>query len=493
MHRFCNKWQYTNCMSCFEVTHSSQNPPSHIVKMSHYRLVILILTLLLAALAARADGVDDYLRAQMEKNHIPGLAVAIIRDGKIIKLQGYGQANLEWDSRVTTNTAFQLASSTKPMTGTALMLLVQEGKIALDDKISKYLPDSPATWQDISVRHLITHSSGLKDDLSQQKIVTVEDAVKAASALPLNYQPGERSAYGLIDFVVLTRIIEKVTGKKFQDFLRERIFEPLGMTATKFDNATEDGPIRVSDLVKQRASIYSWGGGKQKPFAFLYSSWAYSAGGLYSSASDLSKWVVALDNGKLLSRASLEQMWARQKLNDGKDNSFGIGWVIKTYHGRKTVGHSGGPALADILRFPDEKLTIVVLTNQQRLFPRLAEGVADFFIPAPPLRETRGIEDNDEKLTFMLRAVLLDAAQGKVNADLFDSEALKSLVPAFKDFGPVFFSSLDPLQSFVLVEQSTESERRIRRYRTLFGKKPVIWTFVLSKDGKIISMEPTSE
>ena len=93
----------------------------------------------------------------------------------------------------------------------------------------------------------------------------------------------------------------------------------------------------------------------------------------------------------------------------------------------------------------------------------------------------------------MLRSVLLDAAQGKVNADLFDSEAQKSLVPAFKDFGPVFFSSLDPLQSFVLVEQSAERERRIRRYRALFGKQQIIWTFVLSKDGKIISMEPTSE
>jgi CubicO group peptidase (beta-lactamase class C family) len=246
-------------------------------------------------------------------------------------------------------------------------------------------------------------------------------------------------------------------------------------------------------LVKQRASVYNWNEGRQKSFAFLFSSWAYSAGGLYSSASDLSKWVVALDKGKLLSRASLEQMWARQKLNNGKDNSFGIGWVIKTYHGRKAVGHSGGPALADILRFPDDELTIVVLTNQQRLFPRLAEGVADFFIPAPPLREKPSVEDDDKKLTLMLRSVLLDAAQDKVNADLFSSDAQKSLVPAFKDFGPVFFSSLDPLQSFVLIEQSVEGETRVRRYRALFGKKAVIWSFVLSKDDKIISMEPTSE
>ena len=461
--------------------------------MNYYHLAVLTLMLLLAAPATRADSVDEYLKAQMERNHIPGLAVAIIRDGRMIKLQGYGQANLEWNSLATANTPFQLASSTKPITGTALMLLVQEGKIALDDKIAKYLPDAPVAWQNITVRNLVTHSSGLKDDLGQQTIVTVEDAVKAAAALPLTYQPGEKSAYGLIDYVVLTLIIEKVTGAKFQDFLRKRVFEPLGMKSTKFDNATEDGPIRISDLVKQRASIYNWIEGKPKTFAFLYPAWTYSAGGLYSSASDLSKWAIALDTGKLLSRASLEQMWARQKLNNGKENSFGVGWVIKTYHGKKTVGHSGGPALADILRFPDEKLTIIVLTNQQRLFPRLAEGVADLFIPAPPIREIRGIADTDAKLTLILWEVLLDAAQGKVNADLFNSEAQKSLVPAFRDFGPVFFISLDPLQSFVLVEQSAEGERRIRRYRALFGKKPIIWTFVLGKDGKIISMEPTSE
>lgn len=461
--------------------------------MNYHHLGVITLMLLLAAPAIHADGVDEYLKTQMQKNHIPGLAVAIIRHGRMVKLQGYGQANLEWNSLATANTAFQLASSTKPITGTALMLLVQEGKIALDDKISKYLPDAPVAWQNITVRNLVTHSSGLKDDLGPHKIVTVEDAVKAASALPLTYQPGEKSTYGLIDFVVLTLIIEKVTGAKFQNFLRERIFEPLGMTATRFDNATEDGSIRVSDLVKQRASVYNWTEGKQKTFAFLFPAWTYSAGGLYSSASDLSKLVIALDTGKLLSRASLDQMWAGQKLNNGKDNSFGIGWVIKTYHGKKTVGHSGGPALADILRFPDEELTIIVLTNQQRLFPRLAEGVADFFIPPPPLREIRGIADTDEKLTLILREVLREAAQGKVNADLFNSEAQKSLVPAFRDFGPVFFSSLDPLQSFVLVGQSAEGGKRIRRYRALYGNKPIIWTFVLSEDGKIISMEPTSE
>lgn len=463
------------------------------VKVKRYcSSIVSLLLLLVAPSTARADEVDDYLRAQMERNHIPGLSVAIVRDGKVVKLKGYGLANLEWDAPVTPDTAFQLASATKPLTGTALMLLVEEGKIALDDRISKYLPDAPQAWSGITVQHLVTHSSGIRDDLGQKKVTTVEDAVKAAAELPLAYRPGEKSAYGLSDYVVLMHIIERVAGKPFQTFLRERLFDPLGISATRFDNMVENGPIRTSDVVKRRASVYNWEGGTQQTFAFLYAPWAYSAGGLYASAADLATWVVALDTGRLLKKESREQMWAGRKLGGGKENPFGMGWVIGSYHGRRTAGHSGGPALADILRFIDDKLTIIVLTNQEKLYPHLAQGVADQYVPTPPL-EGGGIEDNDPNTTLRLKAVLLDAAQGKVDPTPFTPEAQAGFVPALKNFGPVYFDSLDPLRSFVLIEQKDEGHRRIRRYRALFGRKSVIWTFELTEEGKIISIEPRAE
>lgn len=254
------------------------------------------------------------------------------------------------------------------------------GEIQLDARVAEYLPQVPASWQAITLRHLALHTSGIPDDLGDVR--SVEDAVDAASRLPLEYDPGEKVRYGLTDFVVLTRILQTVTGVDFQVLLRDRLLSPLGMTSTRFDNTTElpDHPVRVSNIVPRRASVYDWDRDAQRLFAFLFPAWTYSAGGLYSSASDLAGWAAALDGGNLLTPESLREMWTRQRLNNGGEGPFGIGWIVDEHRGRKVTGHSGGPALADIVRFPDENLIIAVLTNQQNLRPYLAMGVADLLL-----------------------------------------------------------------------------------------------------------------
>ena len=465
----------------------------HFIKNYHLAFIALLLLFVTPCPVLRADEVDDYLKAQMKKNHIPGLAVTIIRNGKITKLKGYGLANLEWNQPVTPNTAFQLASSTKPFTGTALMLLVDEGKLSLGDKVAKYVPDAPVEWQDITIRHLATHSSGIRDDVELAKDATIEEYVKTAAKLPLSYRPGERSSYGISGYIVLRYIIEKVSGQAFPDFIKTRLVDRLGLTSTQFDFSADADGIRTSDVIKERASVYNWDNGKYKNYSFLFTERGYTAGGLLSSVADLAKLAVALDTGSLLSNKSLEQMWSEDVLADGRRNTFGVGWVVKNYNGRKTVGHSGGPALSDILRFPVEKLTIVVLTNGQKLYPYLAQGVADLFIPPPPLREVKGVEDNDPAITQMLKTMLLDATQEKVNDSLFTVESQRQFLPAFKTFALPFFKSLDPLQSWVLIEHKKTEKSILRRYRAVYGKKVIIWNFELSTDGKIISMEPSSE
>jgi CubicO group peptidase (beta-lactamase class C family) len=152
------------------------------------------------------------------------------------------------------------------------------------------------------------------------------------------------------------------------------------MTSTRFDYAREDGPIRVSDVIPRRASIYNWDGTAQRLFAFLFPIRTYAAGGLYSSARDLATWAAALDRGTLLQPGSLREMWTRTKLTSGEDGSFGVGWIVDQHNGHKATGHSGGPALADIVRFVDQSLTIAVLTNQQNLRPYLTMGVADLLL-----------------------------------------------------------------------------------------------------------------
>jgi D-alanyl-D-alanine carboxypeptidase len=444
--------------------------------------------------SARADAIDDYLRRQMQKNHIPGLSLAVVREGKIVKIKGYGMANLEWEQPATPDTAFQIASSTKPFTGTALMLLVEDGKLSLEDKISKYLPDAPAAWQNITIRQLAVHSSGITNNVPANRNANIEEFVKAAYPLPLEYEPGSKSAYGLTDFIVLTHIIEKVSGQTLPNFLGNRIFKPLGMSGTQFEFGSENGQIRAANVIKKRAMVYRWENNSQRIYWYLYPERTYSAGGLFSTAADIAKFAVAFDEGKLLSNKNLEQMWSRDKLANGSLNGFGVGWIVDTYGGRKTVGHTGGPALGDILRFPEEKLTVIVLSNGHRVYPYLARGVADFYLPPPPPpKEVKGIADDDAELTAIVKKVLSDGAQDKLDAALFTTEAQKDFVPGYRNFGLPFFLSLEPPESLVLLEHRKTESGIVRRYRSIHGKKVVNWEFRFSKDKKLVSFESKAE
>ena len=458
-----------------------------------FRFLIHLFVLLVLPATAFADRIDDYLKEQMRKNHIPGLAVAVVRDGKIEKIKGYGVANLEWQSPVAPDTAFQIASSTKPLTGTALMLLVEEGKLALDDPVSKYLPDAPAAWQSITVRHLATHSSGISNRVPAKPEANIEEYVKAAFAVPLDYTPGEKSAYGFADFVVLTHIIEKVSGQTYTDFLKAKLLAPLGMRRTAFDFTAEGGPIRSANVIKNRATVYRWENNDFRSYWFYYPVRGYSAGGIYSTAEDLAKFVAAFDEGKFLSAKTTGQMWSQDKLADGSLNGFGVGWVVGTHGGRRVVGHSGGPALADIQRFPDEKLSVVVIQNGQRVYPYMAKGVADFYLPPAPIKEVKGIADENPELTAIVKKVIADGMEDKLDETLFTFDAQKNFVPGFRNFGLPFFVSIDAPQSFVLVEHKPKETGVVRRYRGIYGKKAVIWTFEFDKNNKLVFFDPRPE
>jgi Beta-lactamase len=195
----------------------------------------------------------------------------------------------------------------------------------------------------------------------------------------------------------------------------------------------------------------------------------------------------------LLKRESLDQMWSGQRLASGNTSSFGLGWVVGTYRGRKTVGHSGGPALSDVLYFPDEKLAVIVQTNQLRLYPHFAQGIADLLLPPPPVEESKGIQDNNPKITQTLRTILENAARESFDFSLFTEEAQKTWLPELKSFASVYFGGLDPLNSFVLIEDKAVEGKRVRRYRTRYGTKSIIWTFTLDQNGRVAQMEPKTE
>ena len=248
-----------------------------------------------ALASEQADEVDDYLKSEMTKRHIPGVSVAVIRDGKVILASSYGQANVELSVPVTPDSVFKLASVTKPFTATAIMMLVEEGKISLDGRLAEYLPNLPSQWANVTVRQALSHTSGLADYLkaprwswqsSWREDLTPNEFIKFASEAPPVFAPGEGISYSNTGFYLLGMVIEKVSGKPYGQFLAERIFKPLQMTATRRDTLTETVPNRVNG--------YVFGGGTLRNAEYTSETWAYSEGGIISTAADLGKWDAAL-------------------------------------------------------------------------------------------------------------------------------------------------------------------------------------------------------
>jgi CubicO group peptidase (beta-lactamase class C family) len=439
---------------------------------------------------APADPVDGYIQAVMRKNHVPGVALAVVRDGRIERVSTYGIADLESEAKVGPDTAFQIASATKIYTGTLVMLLVQEGKLGLDEPVSKYLPDAPETWKTITLRHLAAHASGLKDNPEdQESAASVAERYEAARKEPLAYTPGERSEYGLTDFVVLTHVLEKVTGQRFEELLRSRIFEPLGFSCTRYEHAQQQGPARVADVIPHRATTYRFVEGEQRRSWFLYPFHAYAAGGAFSCVKDLARWAVAMDQGTLLS-PEMQQVAAKDfKLNDGRAGDFGVAFTMGKLRGLPTFGHSGGGSLADVLRAPDKKLTVIVLSNEQGLLPLLAPNVASFYLPPLPALDESGLTDAEPALTAVLRGAVEGLLNGTLDDAAFAPSAQQQLLPILRGFGTPENALLPPLRRMTLLEDRREGEQRKRIYRVVYGKDASLkWTFSLDTAGKILDL-----
>lgn len=456
------------------------------------RALLACVLMLSVAGAARADAVDDIVQRYMAVSHIPGAAVAVIEKGQVTKLTGYGVANLEFDAKVTPDTPFQIASATKIFTGVILMRMVERGEIGLDAPITDFFPDAPPTWRAITVRRLANHTSGLPEGLGLPTQATAQDTVVAAMAKPLAYAPGSESRYGLTDFVVLTAILEKVSGLTFPDLLAREISKPLGLTHTGFTMAEEWGPVRSAVPISGRSQVYGWRGGVQRDEAYLYPIRTYAAGGLYSSARDLATLFTAIARRSLLSAESFRILTTPMPLTDGRQGAFGVGWTTGVYRGEPVVGHTGGPALADVLHVPSRDLTIVALTNQRRFFALLSQSIADLKLPAIPPRAT--IPDPSPQLTAKVRSALADAAAGRLDTRAFDVDRAQDTVDFLKDFGQALLVAVGLVQSVELLSDRALADGVVRRsYRIGFERRQMIWIVRALPDGRLLELRPGDE
>jgi len=339
---------------------------------------ILVAAIALPFLSARAGQVDDYVRAEMAKRKIPAVVLTVVQDGRELKTTAYGFANLELGVPVTTNSVFEIGSITKQFTASCILMLQQDGKLSVEDKLQKYLPNLPVAWTNVTIRHLLTHTSGLKsytglDGFALTKHQTQAQFIEAIGRQPSEFQPGESWKYSNSGYNVLGYVIENVSGRSYWQFLRERILEPLDMCAT-----TDRNP---GTLITNRVAGY-----EQTNHLHVNRDYdltdVFSAGAMVSTVGDLAKWNAALDGDTILTAESKKAAWSPQPLNNGKATSYGFGWFVETTEGRRRIGHGGSTSgfNASVQRFPDDRLFVVVLTNTDEMIATsLARKVASFY------------------------------------------------------------------------------------------------------------------
>jgi len=360
------------------------------MQRKHVSLLILLLSLA-ASVVVRADEVDDFIKTEMQKQHIPGLSLAVIKDGKIIKVAGYGLANVELNVAAAPETVYKIGSVSKQFIASGIMLLIDEGKISLDDKVSKFLEGTPDTWKQITVRHLLTHTSGLVREapgFDPYKVQNDFDVIKTAYPLPLHFAPGEKWEYCNVGYFTLAEIIHRVSGKPWGDYLAERVFKPLEMNATQ--------TTTIKEIVPNRASGYIWIDNKLQNAENYFA--LRPSGAFLSSVLDLAKWDAVLYTDKVLKQSIRDQMWKpfiqTNSASAGETAIYyGFGWEISDpVPGHKKISHGGSlPGFRAILtRFIDDRLTVVILTNGDGARPGpMANRVAEIYLPSLVRRTPR--------------------------------------------------------------------------------------------------------
>ncbi len=351
---------------------------------STLKFVALIPALLFATQLAAADPaidpVSDFVRAEMQRQHIPGLTLLVSRGGKAIRTEGYGLANVELNVPARPETIFQSGSVGKQFTATAVMMLVEAGKVDLNDPLTRYFPEAPATWKQVTVRQLLSHTAGFTDypeGFDEHKDLTEAELLKLVESIPLAYPPGTQWSYSNLGYLTLGVLIHRVTGEFYADFLQQRIFRPLGMSTTRL--------IDEADIIPNRSAGYRLVHGELKNQEWVAPQLNTTAdGSLYFSVLDLAKWDAALYTEKLLKKSSLAQMWTVAPLQGGQPNPghYGYGWFVESQDGHRLIEHGGAwqGFETQISRYVDDQLTVVVLTNlaEAQLDP-IAHGVANLY------------------------------------------------------------------------------------------------------------------
>ncbi|MEG2802701.1 serine hydrolase domain-containing protein [Stenotrophomonas sp.] len=367
-------------------------------------IVLAALVLPLACLAAPSTAwapanaqARQFVQRTMQDKGIPGLQIAVVKDGAMVLSEAYGLANVENAVQATPATRFPLNSATKAFTGVAMAQLAQAGRVDLQAPVSRYLPDLPAAWGKVRVRQLLAHTSGLPDILDAQGLLgggSEQAAWAQVTALPMEAEPGARYRYNQTNYVLLARIITRQAGVPYAQYMARHQFDVVGMPRTTFGDSY--------DLTADAATIYSWfprrtdaPGAPARLSHWFYdvSPELWAGAGLLTTADEVGRWLIALSKGQLLKPAGVHRMWQPERLASGADGAWAAGWPVMGTQPSLQVGGIGGARAAFVV-YPEQDLAVVVLTNLVGANPQefIAQVAAFYQSPSatPAAREGDG-------------------------------------------------------------------------------------------------------
>jgi CubicO group peptidase (beta-lactamase class C family) len=449
-----------------------------------------------AAWGRPQTAVDRYLASEMRRQNIPGISLAVVKNGKPLYIKSYGVATLEHGVRTQPQTVYQIGSIGKQFTAVAVMILANEHKLDIDDPLSKYLPEVPAGWDKVTLRLILNHQSGIpqfttpeRQRLDLAHDYSDEELIQLASQ-PLDFEPGTDVSYSDTGYVLLGFVINRVAGMFYGDFLRQRVFAPLGMNRTRI--------ISDTDIVRDRASGYEKGEtGELHNQSYVSPALNRTAdGSLYSTVLDLVKWDRALYGDAVLPQAQLERMWRVDLHHNGQRPlyHYGYGWENNRLRGRRLVEYDGNwqGFQAVMSRYVDKKLTVILLTNLSLCrTERLAHTVAGLIDPdLKPYPEA--IPDSDRRKTAEFTAFLDKVMKGGGDFEPLSAGARQRLVPAamntlrrdLQERGPILKLSLADVRGGA-------AARRI--YRVEEKDMVEFYTVSYAKDSQIDDIDLFSE
>ena len=426
------------------------------------------------------DKIDKVVNDTLTRTGVPSASIAVVKDGQIAYVKAYGDAKLEPKLPAAPEMRYSIGSISKQFTATAILLLQEQGKLSLDDKVGKYVPDLTRA-NEVSIRQLLSHTSGYQDYWPQDYVmpmmlqpVTAQKIMEMWAKKPLDFEPGTKWQYSNTNYVIAGVIVEKVSGMPLLKFLQQKVFTPLGMNSVADIDQEKLGDTDPTGYLRYAL-------GPLRPAPKEGKGWLFAAGELAMPAQDLAKWDISIIDQKLLKSSSYSELGADVRLKNGLATQYGLGVSVNSQAGHRALSHGGEVSgfTAQNIVFPDDRVAVVVLTNQDAASAAgpIAGGIAPLLFatndPATPAKLEQA------------KKIFADLQQGKIDRSLFTSNANAYFSDqALQDFA-VGLGPLGTPQSFTQASQGLRGGMTLRVYIVRFPQKVLrAWTYEMP-DGKL--------